>query len=188
MPAHHGASQHPPVPARWPGWLRTGRSGQTRRSPCGGARLGCAGSTGSAVWLRWSRIRSMTAGCSMLAITRSFPPHCRQVSMSMANTRLRRCAHDIARCRSLTETAVRSADAARALGTISARSGLAGANTPWYRVRCARGFGTSATRRAIKSSGVDLHRNLSQKWPFLASKTDPSAVSWIFEMVAIRFD
>jgi len=29
----------------------------------------------------------MTAGSSMLAITRSFPPHCRQVSMSMANTR-----------------------------------------------------------------------------------------------------
>jgi hypothetical protein len=34
---------------------------------------------------------------------------------------------------------------------------------------------------------VDLHRNLSQKWPFLASKTDPSAVSQIFEMAAIRF-
>jgi len=29
----------------------------------------------------------MTAGSSMLAITRSFPPHWRQVSMSMANTR-----------------------------------------------------------------------------------------------------
>ncbi|MGB5631121.1 MAG: hypothetical protein WBM57_17260, partial [Woeseiaceae bacterium] len=35
--------------------------------------------------------------------------------------------------------------------------------------------------------GVDLQRNLSQKWPFLASKTDPSAVSQIFEMAAIRF-
>jgi len=34
----------------------------------------------------------MTAGASMLAMTRSRPPHCRQVSMSMANTRLRRCA------------------------------------------------------------------------------------------------
>lgn len=26
-------------------------------------------------------------------------------------------------------------------------------NTPWYRVRCARGFGTRAARRAMKSSG-----------------------------------
>jgi hypothetical protein len=40
----------------------------------------------------------------MLAMTRKCPPHCWQVSMSMANTRLRRCAHDIARCRSLTDT------------------------------------------------------------------------------------
>lgn len=37
----------------------------------------------------------------------------------------------------------------RGPGTIRARSGLAGANTPWYRARCARGFGTSATSRAI---------------------------------------
>jgi cytochrome c biogenesis protein CcdA len=34
----------------------------------------------------------MSAGGSMLAMTRSRPPHCRQVSRSMANTRLRRCA------------------------------------------------------------------------------------------------
>jgi hypothetical protein len=157
MPAHHGTSQHPPIPARWPGWLGTGRSGQTRRSHCGGARLGCAGSTGSAVWWRCSRIRSMTAGCSMLAITRSLPLHCRQVSMSMAKTRLRRCAHDIARCRSLTEPSPRAAKAAvRVPGTICARSGLAGANTLWYRGRCARGFGTSAARRAIKSSGSKI--------------------------------
>src|SRR5690606_4724385 len=39
----------------------------------------------------------------MLAITRSFPPQLRQISMSMANTRLRRCAHVIARCRSLAD-------------------------------------------------------------------------------------
>lgn len=60
----------------------------------------------------------MTAGASMLTITRSFPPHCRQVSISIANTRLRRCAHDIARCRSLTGTSPRSMEAAeRVLGT-----------------------------------------------------------------------
>ena len=65
--------------------------------------------------------------------------------MSMANTRLRRCAHDIVRCRSLTDTSPRAAEAAvRVPGTIRARSRLAGANTPWYLVKCARGFGTSA--------------------------------------------
>jgi hypothetical protein len=39
----------------------------------------------------------------MLAITRSFPPQLRQTSMSMANTRLRRCAHVSARCRSVAD-------------------------------------------------------------------------------------
>ena len=41
---------------------------------------------------RCSRIRSMTSGSSMLAITRSFPPQRLQVSMSMAKTRFKRCA------------------------------------------------------------------------------------------------
>ena len=41
--------------------------------------------------------------------------------MSMANTRLRRCAHDIARCRSLTDTSPCAAQAAvRVPGTIRA--------------------------------------------------------------------
>ena len=73
---------------------RKGRSSgsQINRSDLGGARLGCAGSMDSASRPRCTRIRSMTAGASMLAMTRSRPPHCRQVSMSMANTRLRRCA------------------------------------------------------------------------------------------------
>jgi hypothetical protein len=39
--------------------------------------------------------------------------------MSIANTRSRRCAHDIARCRSLTDTSPRAAEAAvRVSGTI----------------------------------------------------------------------
>jgi hypothetical protein len=77
----------------------------------------------------------------MLAITRSFPPHCRQVSMSMASTRLRRCAHDIACRRLLTDTSPRAAEAAvRVRVTIFARSGLVGANTLWYLVKSARGF------------------------------------------------
>ena len=74
----------------------------------------------------------------------------------MANTRLRRCAQVIARCRSVADSSSPGclvAAAVRVPGTIRARSGLAGANTPWYRVRWARGFGTSAASRAIKSSG-----------------------------------
>ena len=169
-------------------WAGRRRALQISRERPGGARLGCSGSTAPVARPRCPRIRSMSAGCSMQAMTRSRPPHCRQVSMSMANTRLRRCAQVIARCGLMVDGSWCSLPAAaRVLGTTRDRSGLAGANTPWYRVRCARGFGTSAARRAIKSSGVDLHRNLSQKWPFLASKTDPSAVSQIFEMAAIRF-
>jgi hypothetical protein len=41
-------------------------------------------------------------------------------------------------CRSLIDTSPASVEsAARVLGTICIRSGLAGVNRPWYRVRCA---------------------------------------------------
>jgi len=63
----------------------------------------------------------MTAVASMLAMTRSRPPHSRQVSISIANTRLRRGAHDIPGCRSMAAGSLRSATA-RVLGTIRARS------------------------------------------------------------------
>src|SRR5690606_34128884 len=55
----------------------------------------------------------------MLAMTRSRPPQCRQVSMTMANTRLRRCAHVRARCWSVTD----ASRSPRVLGTTRARSG-----------------------------------------------------------------
>ena len=42
---------------------------------------------------RCARIRSITSGSSILAITFSRPPQRRQVSMSIANTRFRRCIH-----------------------------------------------------------------------------------------------
>ncbi len=29
----------------------------------------------------------------------------------------------------------------------------------------------------LKEQGVDLYRNLSQEWPFIASKTDPPAAA-----------
>ena len=80
----------------------------------------------------------MSAGCSMLAMTRSRPPQCRQVSMSMANTRWRRCAQVRFGEPSAAEAApcglAGLAAAGCVLGTMRGRSGLAGANTPWYRV------------------------------------------------------
>ena len=39
----------------------------------------------------------------------------------------------------------------------------------------------------IINLGVDLHRNLTQKRPFIASKTDPPAAAWIFEKLAVPF-
>ena len=72
----------------------------------------------------------MTSGSSMLAITRSLPPQCRQRSISMAKTRFKRCAQVIARWRS---ASVLSADVSRLtpeLGTTRERSALAGAKTP----------------------------------------------------------
>jgi hypothetical protein len=82
-----------------------------------------------------ARCRAQAARVSD-AVTRKRPSHCRQVSLSMANTRFGRYAQDIARCRSVAAASPRSlAAAAQVLGTIRARSGLAGANTPWYLVR-----------------------------------------------------
>ena len=43
----------------------------------------------------------MTSGSSMLAMTFMAPPQVLQVSMSMLNTRLRRCAQDMAARRSV---------------------------------------------------------------------------------------
>jgi len=86
-------------------------------------------------------------------MTRTLPPHCSQVSISIPKTRLRRCAQVIARCRS---AGVRGSDVVgvpRPAGVTTVRQRLCGANTPWYLVRCARGLGTSAVNRAMKSSG-----------------------------------
>jgi len=54
------------------------------------------------------------------------------------------------------------------LGTIRARSGLAGANTPWYRVRWARGLGTGAARRAMKSSGSKITCVVPSRYGFFS--------------------
>ena len=120
MPAGAGSArpQAKSCPSRR-GGPRRWRGSQIDRSHSGGARQGCAGSTDSASRPRRTRIRSMTAGASMLAMTRSRPPHCRQVSMSMSKTRLRRCAQDKARCPSAGDASPRSlAAAARVSGQL----------------------------------------------------------------------
>ena len=82
----------------------------------------------------------------MLAITRSVSPQRRQVAM--AKTRLSRCAQVIERCRWTSALAAGcSPEFAGRWGTTRARSAVAVATTPRYRVRCARGFGTSAASR-----------------------------------------
>ena len=65
--------------------------------PAGGARLSGNGldSLVSAFCFRWSRICLITTGSSIQAITFMAPPHSLQVSMSIWNTRLSRCAHFI---------------------------------------------------------------------------------------------
>jgi hypothetical protein len=77
-------------------------------------------------------------------MTLSVPPHRRQVSMSMANTRFRRCIQVMpaalgALCTSFARTPWPRPD-----GVTAARNALPGAKTPWYLVRCARGNGGPA--------------------------------------------
>lgn len=69
-----------------------GRDAQIGSSPCGSPRPGWAGSSAATPPPRCTRIRSMTAGSSMLAITRSRPPQRRHVVISIANTRSNRMA------------------------------------------------------------------------------------------------
>lgn len=87
------------------------------------------------------------------------PPQARQVSISIPNTRFRRCAHVITTRRSAGVGSSPSAGPtdlpppSRFPGVTRARYPLLGANTPWKRVRLTRGLGTSAARRTMKSSG-----------------------------------
>ena len=91
---------------------------------------------------RWTcpRIFAISGGSSIQAITRSLLPHSGQVSMSMANTRLRRRIQFMgAGGLSLSTRFVRR-------GTMRFRCLKFGANTPWKRVRFSRGLGTRAAR------------------------------------------
>ena len=82
--------------------------------------------------------------------------------MSILKTRFRRCAQLIEARRS---AEVRSCGSSTALGLLplprfadvtDARCLLFGANTPWNLIRLTRGLGTSAARRAMKSSGSKM--------------------------------
>ena len=81
----------------------------------------------------------------MQAMTRSWLPHWGQVSMSIANTRLRR----YIQLMGATGLSRFTAPSGRR-GTIRLRCLKFGANTPWKRVRFRRGLGTRAARRAMK--------------------------------------
>lgn len=78
----------------------------------------------------------MTSGSSMFAITLSVPPHRKQRSISIAKTRLRRCAQVIARWRC---TSVLSGGAVSPTvpdpATTRDSSALAVAKTPWLLLR-----------------------------------------------------
>ena len=86
----------------------------------------------------------MTSGFSMQAMTRSVPPHLGQVSVSMANTRFRRCI-GVMGARGLSGFSWRGLR----FSTTDSRRLQFGANTPWNRVRFNRGCGTKAVRRAM---------------------------------------
>ena len=103
----------------------------------------------------------MAVGSSMLATIRTAPPQWAQVVTSMEKTRLSRCAQLIARrfCSGLrgSSWALASTGAASPAGRLPRPDGVTcarrfafGANTPWKRVRCARGGGTSAASLAMK--------------------------------------
>jgi hypothetical protein len=168
-PAHGHLCAFPPETPRHPSVARSRLrrrasnrpSEATRRtdqsSDGGGPRAPSGSSSSSSPrCLTCARIRSISAGSSMLAITVSRPPQRRQRSISIANTRFKRCIQLIATCFGVTRSTAAPAfppPCPRPAGVIAARNAACGANTPWYLVRCTRGGGTNAARRARKSSG-----------------------------------
>ena len=93
----------------------------------------------------------MTVGSSMEAMTRSVPPQCGQVSISMLNTRLSRCIQ-VSGARGLYGSRRGDGWWRR---TISLRCLNFGAKTPWYRIRLTRGLGTSAASRAMNAAAIE---------------------------------
>ncbi len=88
---------------------------------------------------KWLRIFMITAGSSMAARRVKAPPHCGQVVLSMAKTRLSNCAQrrrvrGEAEEKSPSPSAVFGAWSASP-GTIWDRRAAWGASTPWKRMR-----------------------------------------------------
>ena len=122
--------------------IQSRRPSRQRHSnlPCrGGARATIGASSGSAApqsRSRCARMRAITSGSSMLAITRSRPWQRAQVSISIANTLFSRCAQLIATCfgtagaSALASCFAPFPPAPRPAGVIAARNLLCGANTP----------------------------------------------------------
>ena len=87
---------------------------------------------GSVRQSRCSRIFLITAGSSMLAITLTAPPQWSQVSISILNTRFKRCAQVIETWRAGAGSSVGSASRRpRLAGVTCSRNRWFGANTPW---------------------------------------------------------
>ena len=107
-------------------------------------------------FLQGESIFSTTAGSSMQAITFSAPPQAWQVSMSMPNIRFERCAQLIEARRSTgvgacpSPVALGLSPLPRAAFVPGAGCLLFGANTPWKRVRLARGLGTRAASPTLR--------------------------------------
>lgn len=96
----------------------------------------------------------------MQAITFTGPPQALQVSISMRNTRFRRCAQVMQACRSASVGGSSGPLALltlpRLAGVTNTRCLLLGGKHPRKRVRLMRGRGTSPARRAMKSSGSTM--------------------------------
>ncbi len=90
---------------------------------------------------KWGRILAMTSGSSMVAMSVTGPPQCKQEAMSIANTRLSNWAQ-LMRARveaeGVSPSAPEGADTwLGSQGTIWARRAALGASTPWKRIEVA---------------------------------------------------
>ena len=135
----------------------------------------------------------MTSGFSMQAMTRSVPPHLGQVSIGPRSDRWRRTR--FRRCIQVKGARGLSGFSWRGLrfGTTDSRCLQFGANTPWNRVRLSLGRGTSAARRAIKSSGcakglLEANDDLPtfvHREPFVGDGGSGDGAAELFELVAL---
>jgi hypothetical protein len=78
--------------------------------------------------------------------------------------------------------------APRCAGVTAARSLLCGANMPWNRVRCIRGAGTGAAKRAIRSSGSSTMCVGSRGALRFQSYEHPAAITHENDLHALGFE